>query len=61
MSHQPNELCKYPDVSKALWCSFCGSEQNDHTKGCPAEKGTGMTTVCRNFGDGEDTLKKTAL
>ena len=40
--HQPNETCRYPDVSKALWFSSCGNRQNDHIKGCPTEKGPSM-------------------
>ena len=43
VSHQPNEPCKYPDVPKSLWCSSCGSRQNDHVKGCSAEKGAETT------------------
>ena len=31
-SHPQNEPCRYPDVSKSLWCPTCGGQQNDHLK-----------------------------
>ena len=49
VSHPLNELCKYPDVPKSLWCSSCGGRQNDHMKGCPAEKGTSMIEICKKM------------
>ena len=49
-SHSPNEPCKYPGVPKSLWCSLCGSRQNDHVKGCPTVKGTTMIKICHKFG-----------
>ena len=39
ISHPQNELCRYTDVSKSLWCSTCGGRQNDHIRGCPVQKG----------------------
>ena len=47
VSHPQNELCRYPDVSKSLWCSTCGGRQNDHVRGCPVEKGTSILQICR--------------
>ena len=61
VSHQSNEPCQYPHVSKALCCSLCGSRQNDHTKGCPAEKGTSMITVCQKCGNEGHTQENCTL
>ena len=47
VSHPQNELCRYPDVSKSLWCSTCGNQQNDHLRGCPVEKGTSILQICK--------------
>ena len=47
VSHPQNEPCKYPDVSKSLWCSTCGGQQNDHIKGCLVQKGTSLLQVCK--------------
>ena len=47
ISHPQNEPCRYPDVSKSLWCSTCGGRQNDHVKGCPEEKGTSIIQICK--------------
>ena len=47
ISHLQNEPCRYPDVSKSLWCSICGGQQNDHVRGCPVEKGTSMIQICK--------------
>ena len=38
VSHPQSEPCKYPEVSKSLYCSTCGDQQNDHIKGCPVKK-----------------------
>ena len=40
ISHPQNEPCRYPDVSKSLWCSTCRGRQNDHVRDCPVKKGT---------------------
>ena len=53
ISHPQNEPCRYPDVSKALWCSNCGGRQNDHVKGCPEEKGTSILQICKKC-EGKD-------
>ena len=47
VSHPQNEPCRYPDVSKSLWCLTCGDRQNDHIKGCPVEKGTSIIQICK--------------
>ena len=49
--HSPNEPCKYPDVLKSIWCSSCGSRQNDHVKGCPTVTGTTMIKICQKCGE----------
>ena len=58
ISHPQNEPCRYPDVSKALWCPNCGGQQNDHVKGCPVEKERQSCKSVRN-GRGRVILKKT--
>ena len=51
MSHSPNEPYNYPDVPKSLWCSSCGSRQNDHVRGCPATRGTMTIGTCQRCGE----------
>ena len=51
VSHSPNEPCSYPDVPKSLWCSFCGSRQNDHVRGCPTTRGTTTIKICQKCGE----------
>ena len=61
VSHPPNEPCQYPEVSKSLWCPSCGGRQNDHLKGCPAERGTSLIEVCKNCGDEGHTQENCTL
>ena len=51
VSHPQNEPCKYPNVSKSLWCSTCGGRQNDHLKGCPVQRGTSTLPICKRCGE----------
>ena len=57
VSHPQNEPCRYPDVSKSLWCSTCGGRQNDHIKGCPVEKGTSILQICKKC-EGEGHIQE---
>ena len=61
VSHQPNEPCHYPDISKSLWYPQCSSRQNDYTKGCSAEKGTSIVTVYKKCGDGGHTQENCTM
>ena len=51
VSHPHNEPCKYPNVSKSLWCSTCGGRQNDHLKSCPVQRGTSTLPICKRCGE----------
>ena len=62
VSHPQNEPCRYPDVSKSLWCSTCGGRQNDHLKGCPVQRGTSTLPVCQRCeGEGHTQENCTAI
>ena len=47
VSHPQNKPCRYPNVSKSLWCLTCGGQQNDHLKGCLVQRGTSTVPVCK--------------
>ena len=61
MSHSPNEPCNYPDVPKSLWCSSCGSRQNDHVRGCPVTRGTTTIRICQRCGEEGHLQEECAL